>query len=217
MNDLQVESATEQMIREQLLERGIRDADVIDAMRHVARDRFVPPQQRENAHLGRPLAIGHGQTISEPYIVALMTAALKIDPSHRVLELGTGSGYQTAVLSRLAKDVFTMERVKPLLDQAFDRLFEAGCRNVRFRHGDGTLGWPEEAPFDRIIITAAAPQVPKRLFMNQLNDGGMAILPVGPGQQQALVRVTRIGNKLEQDELCLCRFVPLIGEEGWPE
>jgi len=217
MNDLQVESATEQMIREQLLERGIRDAGVIDAMRHVARDRFVPPQQRENAHLGRPLAIGHGQTISEPYIVALMTAALKIDPSHRVLELGTGSGYQTAVLSRLAKDVFTMERVKPLLDQAFDRLFEAGCRNVRFRHGDGTLGWPEEAPFDRIIITAAAPQVPKRLFMNQLNDGGMAILPVGPGQQQALVRVTRIGNKLEQDELCLCRFVPLIGEEGWPE
>lgn len=217
MNDVQVESATEQMIREQLLERGIRDTRVIDAMRKVARDRFVPQPQRENAHLGRPLAIGHGQTISEPYIVALMTAALKIEPTHRVLELGTGSGYQTAVLSRLAKQVLTMERVKPLLDQAFERLYEAGCRNVRFRHGDGTLGWPEEAPFDRIIITAAAPAVPTRLFMSQLIDGGMAVLPVGPGQQQALIRVTRNGSELEQDELCLCRFVPLIGVEGWPE
>lgn len=217
MNDLHAESAVEQMIREQLLDRGIRESSVIEAMRQVARDRFVPAQQRENAHLGRPLAIGHGQTISEPYIVALMTAALKVRPEHRVLELGTGSGYQTAVLAKLVDTVYTIERVKPLLDRAFETLMDQGVRNVRFRHADGTLGWPEQAPFDRIIITAAAPEVPARLLLEQLRDGGIAVLPAGPGQQQSLIRVTRFGEKLEQDELCLCRFVPLIGKEGWPE
>lgn len=217
MNDLQVESPVEQMIREQLLERGINDRRVIDAMRSVPREKFVPQPQRENAHLGRALAIGHGQTISEPFIVALMTAALDVQPNHRVLELGTGSGYQTAVLSRLAKDVFSIERVKPLLDVAFDRLLDLGCRNVHFRYGDGTLGWPEEAPFDRILIAAAAPHVPQQLLLQQLADGGQAVMPVGPGQQQQLLRIVRNGNKLEQYELCLCRFVPLIGKEGWPE
>ncbi|HRK29456.1 MAG TPA: protein-L-isoaspartate(D-aspartate) O-methyltransferase [Tepidisphaeraceae bacterium] len=217
MNDVQTDNPAEQMIREQLLDRGITDMRVIEAIRAVPRDLFVPARQRENAHSPRPLAIGHGQTISEPYIVGLMTSALRVLPEHRVLELGTGSGYQTAVLARLAKLVFTIERVKPLLDQAFDRLHQTGCSNVKLRHGDGTLGWPEEIPFDRIIITAAAPQVPAQLLLQQLSDGGIAILPAGPGQQQSLIRVLRSGNKLEQDELCLCRFVPLIGKEGWPE
>ncbi|MCS7034294.1 MAG: protein-L-isoaspartate(D-aspartate) O-methyltransferase [Phycisphaerae bacterium] len=217
MNDLHVESPLEQMIREQLLERGINDRRVIDAMRSVPRERFVPPSQRENAHLGRALAIGHGQTISEPYIVALMSAALDVQPGHRVLELGTGSGYQTAVLSRLAAEVFSIERVKPLLDAAFERLLDLGCRNVHFRFGDGTLGWPEAAPFDRVLVAAAAPQVPRGLLLAQLVDGGHAVIPVGPGQQQQLLRITRRGDQLEPVELCLCRFVPLIGKEGWPE
>jgi protein-L-isoaspartate(D-aspartate) O-methyltransferase len=134
-----------------------------------------------------------------------------------VLDVGTGSGYQAAVLSRLVRDVYTIERVKPLLDAAFDRLLELGFRNVHFRFGDGTLGWPELAPFDRILIGAAAPQVPQRMLLSQLVDGGIAVLPAGPGQQQQLLQVTRRGEKLETRELCLCRFVPLIGREGWPE
>lgn len=217
MNDLQLDTPTEQMIREQLLERGITDRRVIEAMRAVPREKFVPAAQRENAHCGRALAIGHGQTISEPYIVALMTSSLDVQPHHKVLEIGTGSGYQTAVLSRMAREVFTIERVKPLLDAAFDRLLEIGCRNVHFKFGDGTMGWPQHAPFDRVLIAAAAPQVPQRLLLEQLADGGTAVLPAGPGQQQQLLRVTRRGNKLESRELCLCRFVPLIGSEGWPE
>lgn len=205
------------MIREQLLERGITNRRVIEAMRSVPRDRFVPHPQRENAHLGRALAIGHGQTISEPYIVALMTHALELQPEHKVLELGTGSGYQTAVLSRLANEVYSIERVKPLLDTAFHRLLDVGCRNVHFRYGDGTLGWPEQAPFDRILIAAAAPAIPKDLLLSQLTDGGIAVMPVGPGQQQQLLQITRNGTKLQTLELCLCRFVPLIGKAGWPE
>lgn len=217
MNEVQVESPTEQMIREQLLERGITNRRVIEAMRSVPRDRFVPHPQRENAHLGRALAIGHGQTISEPYIVALMTHALEVQPELKVLELGTGSGYQTAVLSRLANEVYSIERVKPLLDTAFHRLLDVGCRNVHFRYGDGTLGWPEQAPFDRILIAAAAPAIPKDLLLSQLTDGGIAVMPVGPGQQQQLLQITRNGSKLVTLELCLCRFVPLIGKAGWPE
>jgi protein-L-isoaspartate(D-aspartate) O-methyltransferase len=216
-NDLQIDAPTEQMIREQLLDRGIDDQRVIEAMRGVPRDRFVPPEQRENAHTGRAMAIGHGQTISEAYIVALMTCALQTQPHHRVLDVGTGSGYQAAVLSRLVRDVYTIERVKPLLDAAFDRLLDLGFRNVHFRFGDGTLGWSELAPFDRILIGAAAPQVPQRMLLSQLVDGGIAVLPAGPGQQQQLLQVTRRGDKLDSRELCLCRFVPLIGREGWPE
>jgi protein-L-isoaspartate(D-aspartate) O-methyltransferase len=217
MNDVQTDTPTEQMIREQLVDRGIRDPRVIDAMRSIPRDRFVPTEQRENAHTGRAMAIGHGQTISEAYIVALMTQALELEPDHRVLDVGTGSGYQAAVLSRMVRDVYSVERVKPLLDEAFERLLDLGLRNVHFRWGDGTAGWPECAPFDRILIAAAAPQVPHRLLLAQLVDGGLAVLPAGPGQQQQLLRVRRRGNKLDTRELCLCRFVPLIGREGWPE
>lgn len=215
-NDRPVETPTDQMIREQLSERGIEDARVIEVMRGIPRERFVPADQRENALTGRAMAIGHGQTISEAYIVALMSSALDVQPHHRVLEIGTGSGYQTVVLSRLAREVFTVERVKPLLDAAFDRVLDLACRNVRFRLGDGTEGWADKAPFDRILIAAAAPQVPQRLLLAQLVDGGVAVLPAGPGQQQQLLHVTRRGNRLETRELCLCRFVPLIGREGWP-
>lgn len=217
MNDVQIDAPTEQMIREQLLDRGIADPRVIEAMRAVPRDRFVPVEQRENAHTGRAMAIGHGQTISEAYIVALMSQSLALEPHHRVLDIGTGSGYQAAVLSRLAREVYSVERVKPLLDEAFERVLDLGFRNVHFRLGDGTVGWPEMAPFDRVLIAAAAPQVPQRLLLSQLVDGGLAVLPAGPGQQQQLLLIKRRGNKLESRELCLCRFVPLIGSEGWPE
>jgi protein-L-isoaspartate(D-aspartate) O-methyltransferase len=216
-NDTQLDSPTEQMIRAQLLERGIDDSRVIEAMRSIPREKFVPESQRDAAHTGRAMAIGHGQTISEAYIVALMTSALQTQPHHKVLEIGTGSGYQTAVLCKLVREVYTLERVKPLLDEAFHRLLDLGCRNVHFRLGDGTEGWPVAAPFDRILIAAAAPQVPQRLLLSQLVDGGIGVLPAGPGQQQQLLQVTRRGNKLETKELCLCRFVPLIGREGWPE
>jgi protein-L-isoaspartate(D-aspartate) O-methyltransferase len=150
-------------------------------------------------------------------MVALMTERLDVQPHHRVLEIGTGSGYQTAVLAWLAGDVFSVERVKPLLDDAFHRMMELNLRNVHFRYGDGTLGWPEQAPFDRILIAAGAPSVPQKLLHEQLVDGGIAVLPIGPEDEQMLVVVRRSGDKLHTTDVCQCRFVKLIGAEGWEE
>ena len=138
-----------------------------------------------------------------------------IEPSNRVLEIGTGSGYQTAILCKLAKEVFSVERIKPLLDDAFERLMDLNLRNVHFRHGDGTLGWPEQAPFDRILIAAGAPEIPRKLLLSQLIDGGVAVLPYGPADQQLLVVIKRVGQKLIETEVCACRFVKLFGAEGW--
>jgi protein-L-isoaspartate(D-aspartate) O-methyltransferase len=208
-------SPLDQMIQTEVVDRGIRDPRVIAAMRAASRDRFFRAEQRNRAFTGRAIPIGHGQTISEPFIVALMTERLIVEPDNRVLEIGTGSGYQTAILCKLAKEVFTIERVKPLLDEAFERLMDFGVRNVHFRHGDGTLGWPEQAPFDRIIITAGAPQLPRQLLLSQLIDGGIAVLPYGPQDQQMLVAVKRVGNRLIETEICPCRFVKLVGAEGW--
>ena len=205
----------EQMIQQQVVERGIADQRVIDALRSVPRQKFFPEETREEAFADRAAPIGHGQTISQPYIVALMTQRLDARETDRVLELGTGSGYQTAVLARLAGEVYSIERVKPLLDEAWERLMELGIRNVHFRYGDGTRGWPEEAPFDRILITAGAPEMPRNLLLNQLRDGGLAVLPVGPQDRQVLVEVRRNGDELDSTEVCACRFVKLIGEEGW--
>ena len=217
MKQLTELSPLERMIQQQVIERGIRDERVIAAMRAVPREKFFRNEARDEAYAGRAAPIGHGQTISEPYIVALMTHRLDVHPNHKVLELGTGSGYQTAVLARLAGQVYSIERIKPLLDAAFERVLDLGVRNAHFRHADGTLGWLEAAPFDRIIITAGAPELPRELLLSQLVDGGVAVLPVGADDDQMLVEVRRDGAELKVTDICPCRFVKLIGKHGWPE
>jgi protein-L-isoaspartate(D-aspartate) O-methyltransferase len=217
MNQVGEISPQDLMIRQQIIERGIRDERVIEAMRAVPREKFFLADSRDTAYADRAAPIGHGQTISQPYMVALMTARLQVGPEHKVLEIGTGSGYQTAILCKLAREVYSIERVKPLLDEAFERLLSQEIRNVHFRFGDGTLGWPEAAPFDRIVITAGAPKIPEALLKSQLADGGIAVLPVGPADQQTLVEVHRKGDLLETVDICACRFVKLIGAEGWSE
>src|SRR5688500_18826237 len=168
-------SPLERMIRQQVIERGITDERVVEALRAIPRDLFFPDEFRHEAYADRAAPIGHGQTISQPYMVALMTSRLDLRPEHRVLELGTGSGYQAAALAKLAGEVYTIERVKPLLDEAFERVLALGLRNVHFRLGDGTLGWPEQAPFDRVLITAGAPEIPRALLLSQLAEGGVAV------------------------------------------
>ncbi len=207
----------EQMIRQQIIERGIHDERVIAAMRAIPRDRFFLPDARESAFADRAAPIGHEQTISQPYMVALMTARLQIAATHKVLEIGTGSGYHTAILSKLADQVYSVERIKPLLDAAFERLLALDIRNAHFRFGDGTKGWPEAAPFDRILITAGAPRIPEALLKSQLADGGIAVVPVGPADDQMLVEIHRTGDNLVSTDICACRFVKLIGQEGWAE
>ena len=217
LKDNEQQSPLERMIQQQVVERGIRDERVLKALRSVPRERFFPQENRAEAFADRAGPIGHGQTISQPYMVALMTLRLDLRPDHKVLELGTGSGYQTAVLAQLAGQVYSVERVKPLLDEAFERLMSLGCRNVHFRHGDGTLGWPEQAPFDRIIITAGAPDLPKKLLTSQLAEGGVAVLPIEAGEEdeQMLVEVRKEKGSLNSTDVCPCRFVKLIGAEGW--
>ena len=221
MNELTADATPrerqETMIQQQVVERGLRDARVLDALRAVPRERFVPAELRDEAYADRPADIGHGQTISQPYMVALMTHRLDLHGGERVLEVGTGSGYQTAVLARLAGEVFSVERVKPLLDAAWERLMSLGVRTAHFRHGDGTVGWPEAAPFDRVLIAAGAPVLPEQLLREQLADGGVAVLPVGPADQQMLVEVRRRGRQLVTTDVCPCRFVKLIGAAGWEE
>jgi protein-L-isoaspartate(D-aspartate) O-methyltransferase len=205
------------MIRQQLMDRGIRDGRVLDAMRAVPREQFMPRELRDKAYADGAAPIGHGQTISQPYIVALMTQRLDVGANHRVLEIGTGSGYQTAVLAQLAKEVYTIERIKPLLDEAFERLLSRGHKNVHFRHGDGTLGWPGVGTFDRILIAAGAPTLPERMLKEQLADGGLALLPIGPMDSQMLTEVQRYGDRLETVDVCPVKFVKLIGAQGWNE
>lgn len=205
------------MIQQQVIERGIRDPRVLDALRAIPRERFFPESARRQAYADTTAPIGHGQTISTPHIVALMSERLNVRLEHKVLEIGTGSGYQTAVLAKLAGEIYSVERVKPLLDEAFERLMDLGLRNVHLRHADGTLGWPKEAPFDRILIAAGAPAMPRELLLGQLKNDGLAVLPVGPADDQMLVEVTRAGQELKVAEICPCRFVKLIGQEGWTE
>jgi len=200
----------ELMVRDQIERRGIRDKRVLDAMRAVPRERFVDKDDLEYAFYDGPLSIGHGQTISQPYIVAYMTEALAIGSADRVLEIGTGSGYQTAVLAELAAEVYTIEIVEDLAERAQALLSEMGYTNIHFRAGDGSLGWPEAAPFDAIIVTAAPDDVPQRL-VSQLADGGRMIIPVGSGEQY-LELVTRRGDKVDRRELLCVRFVPMTGQ-----
>jgi protein-L-isoaspartate(D-aspartate) O-methyltransferase len=215
MNTLKDGTRQETMIQQQVIERGIRDERVIAAMRSVQRDRFFPAGSKDEAFADRAAPIGYEQTISQPYMVALMTQRLNAGEADKVLEIGTGSGYQTAILAKLAGEVYTVERLKSLLDIAWEKLMEMNIRNVHFRHGDGTLGWPDAGLFDRILITAGAPKIPERLLIEQLREGGIAILPIGPQEEQMLVEVRRRSDRLESKNICPCRFVKLIGTEGW--
>ena len=204
------------MIERHLRARGIHDERVIEAFERVPRERFLPEAERTRAYEDHPIHIGHGQTISQPYMVALMTQVLAPTKSDRVLEIGTGSGYQTAVLCELAGEVFTIERVAELSERAAATLEERGYTNFRAKVGDGTLGWPEEAPFDGIIVTASGPEAPKSL-KRQLAEGGKLVMPVGPMGMQMLTVLTRRGARTDEEAVCACVFVKLIGKEGWPE
>jgi len=200
------------MVAEQIERRGVKDPRVLEAMRKVPRHEFVPEAERDEAYDDRPLPIGHGQTISQPYIVALMTESLGLKGTEKVLEVGTGSGYQAAVLSGLAKAVFTIEIVEPLGKQAAEVLQRLGYKNVSVRVGDGYRGWREEAPFDAIIVTCAPDAVPEPL-VHQLAEGGRMIIPVGPeGKAQQLVLLKKKHGKLHQQEILPVRFVPMTGE-----
>ncbi len=202
------------MVKEQLAGRGIRDPRVLAAFRKVPRHLFIDPGYWAEAYDDHPVSIGEGQTISQPYMVALMTEELKVEPEHKVLEIGTGSGYQTAILAELGKEVYTVERIETLSRAARMTLEELGYDNVQFRVDDGTLGWPEAAPFDRIIVTAGGPQVPSSL-VEQLAAGGRLVIPVGGEFHQNLVTVTRTEQGVRQRTGTPCVFVKLIGREGW--
>jgi len=204
----------ERMVAEQLERRGVHDPAVLAAMRRVPRERFVLPAYLPQAYADSALAIDCGQTISQPYMVARMTELLELTPDSRVLEIGTGSGYQAAILACIAKEVYTIEWYLKLMLQAAQRLEELGFTNVTFRCADGSLGWSEKAPFDGIIVTAGAPQVPRKLCQ-QLAVGGKLVVPVGGPLDQTLMRVIRTESGFEEEEYFGCRFVKLRGEEGW--
>ncbi len=203
------------MVRDSIAARGITDARVLAAMRSVRREEFVAPESQDLAYRDRPLPIDVGQTISQPYIVALMAEAAAIEPTDRVLEVGAGSGYGAAVIGCLAAEVWTIERHSELVALARRHLTSEGITNVNVVEGDGTLGWPDSGPYDAIIVTAGGPRVPEALRA-QLADGGRLVMPVGVARNgQELIRVTRHGEEFEEDELESVRFVPLIGEQGW--
>lgn len=198
------------MVRRQIERRGVRQASVLEAMARVPRHRFVPEKIAARAYEDRPLSIGHGQTISQPYIVGLMTELLAIDGHERVLEIGTGSGYQAAILAEVAAQVYTIEILEPLAEAARKLLSEMAYDNVEVRHGDGYVGWPDEAPFDCIILTAAPPEIPQPL-LDQLALGGRLVAPVGDLNQE-LVLVTKEADGVTRTSVLPVRFVPMTGK-----
>ena len=207
----------EKMVRDDILGRGIRDSLVVSAFRRVPREKFVPEEFLGEAYDDHPLQIGAGQTVSQPYIVAVMLEAVRPTREGRALEIGTGSGYQTALLAEMFREVYTVERLPELAQSARARLDGMGYRNVRYRVGDGTLGWIEEAPYDAVIVSAAAPEAPASLE-EQLADSGRMVTPIGDQHRQTLVVVERRGTeRAKRRRLCDCVFVKLIGEEGWGE
>ncbi len=211
---MRFERQREDMVRQQIEARGITDPAVLAAMRKVPRHLFVSEALRDQAYGDYPLPIGEQQTISQPYIVAEMTQALALSPEDRVLEIGTGSGYQAAVLAEIAFRVYTIERIYPLYTRARKLFDQLRYHNIVMRYGDGTAGWAEEAPFDAIIVTAGAPRIPK-VLVDQLAMGGRLVLPVGDQYTQDLIKVYRDENGLHQANLGGCRFVKLVGEHGW--
>jgi protein-L-isoaspartate(D-aspartate) O-methyltransferase len=210
------EAERARMVARQIAGRDVRDERVLAALREVPRHRFVPPEYAREAYDDRALPLAAGQTISQPYVVALMVEALSLRGTDRVLEVGTGSGYAAAVLSRIAAEVYTIERLAELGDLARQRIAELGYANVHVRIGDGSLGWPDAAPFDAILVSAGAPAVPPTLE-SQLAPGGRLVIPVGgAGRVQHLVRLTRVADdRLEREDLGEVTFVPLVGAEGW--
>jgi protein-L-isoaspartate(D-aspartate) O-methyltransferase len=215
MSDPDLQAAKYSMLHKQLWQRDIHNAGVLAAMERVPRERFIPAELRNEAYADRALSIDCGQTISQPFIVALMTQALELSGVETVLEVGTGSGYQTAILAELAREVITIERHPVLSQRAGTLLDELGYRNVTLLCGDGTLGWPGRAPYDRILVTAAAAQCPPALF-DQLKEGGLLVMPVGDQGSQMLQSIRKVAGKACSVNLSPCRFVPLIGEQGWP-
>lgn len=198
------------MVMEQIAARDVSDAATLRAMNAVPRHLFVRAADRSSAYDDHPLPIGHGQTISQPYVVAFMTAAMGLGGGEKVLEVGTGSGYQAAVLAQIAAKVFTIEIVEPLAQESARRLKELGYENITVRAGDGYAGWPEEAPFDAIMVTAAAPQIPEPL-KQQLRDGGRLVIPVGTDVQEIVV-MTRHGDRFRERRVLPVRFVPMTGK-----
>lgn len=202
------------MVEEQIIARGVHDPRVIDAMGRIPRHEFVDPGMAAQAYLDHPLNIGFKQTISQPYIVALMTEGLGLTGSEKVLEIGTGSGYQTAILAELSRQVFSIERVTSLSNRARRSLYRLGYVNVNLRIGDGTLGWPEEAPFDAILVTAGTPQIPPA-YLEHLGEGGRMVIPRGGAQSQELICVRKSGGQIREEIMVGCRFVKLYGRYGW--
>jgi protein-L-isoaspartate(D-aspartate) O-methyltransferase len=206
--------AKKNMVDEQLVRRGIKDQRVLNAFLEVPRHKFVEEYLKYKAYDDYPLSIGYGQTISQPYMVALMTEAINPQPAERILEIGTGSGYQAAILSRLCTAVYTIERISALASRARKALDDLGYFNVHIRLGDGTMGLPQDAPYDGIIVTAGAPHVPESLI-GQLREDGRLIIPIGDEGIQDLKRIIRTKDGVKEESLGGCRFVKLIGKNGW--
>jgi protein-L-isoaspartate(D-aspartate) O-methyltransferase len=207
--------ARKNMVDEQLIRRGVKNQRVLNAFLEVPRHKFVEEYLKYKAYDDYPLSIGYGQTISQPYMVALMTEAINPQPEERILEIGTGSGYQAAILSRLCSAVYTIERISALASRARKALDDLGYFNVHIRIGDGTMGLPQDAPYDGIIVTAGAPHVPDALI-GQLKEDGRLIIPVGDEGIQDLRRIIRTMDGVKEESLGGCRFVKLIGKNGWP-
>ena len=204
----------ERMVSEQLIPRGIHDKRVLDAFRKVPRHKFVEEKFIAAAYADHPLPIGKSQTISQPYMVALMTELLNLEGKEKVLEIGTGSGYQAAILAELAKEVYSVERVPALVKLAEKNLKDANVPNVTVKQGDGTMGLKESGPYDAIIVTAGAPGMPSEL-VDQLKDGGRFVIPVGGNFSQILTLIEKKDKKIIKTDVCGCMFVPLIGKDGW--
>jgi protein-L-isoaspartate(D-aspartate) O-methyltransferase len=210
------ERERQRMVEEQIMGRGISDERVLKAMRAVPRHEFLPEAMRGNAYVDQALPLGEGQTMSQPYMVALMTELLKLSGTERVLEIGTGSGYQAAVLAELCEKVYTVERIKVLADKARATLDRLGYRSVALKVYDGTYGWKEMSPFDAIVVTAGAPHVPDAL-VEQLREGGRMVIPVGDRYGQRLIKMVKTAGGVITEQSVPCVFVPLIGNHGWKE
>jgi protein-L-isoaspartate(D-aspartate) O-methyltransferase len=210
------ENLREHMVKTQLIPRGIKDQRVLSAMKKVPRHRFVDEHMQARAYDDMALSIGDGQTISQPYMVAIMTELLDLQGTEKILEIGTGSGYQAAVLSQIAHEVYTVERIESLAKKAEARFRSLGYSNVFVKIDDGSLGWTEKAPFDRIIITAGTPEIPKPV-LDQLSEGGIIIAPVGDRFSQQLLKGVKAKGRIIETRHTPCVFVPLIGQHGWSE
>ena len=213
---MKFEDQKKRMLHSQLIPRGIRDPLVLKAMGKVPREEFVPKDIGETAYSDNALPIGEGQTISQPYLVALMTEALELKGTEKVLEIGTGSGYQAAVLAEIAREVYTVERVAALSERAKQVLARLGYENIHFKVFNGTLGWPEHSPYDAVIVTAGAPEIPE-LLIEQLAEGGRLVIPVGDRFGQDLVKIRKVKGERLKEDLGAVRFVSLVGEHGWEE